>query len=117
MERKNSTSSKGIPLDPDDNESYAGDQNTWIPDQDKNHTVTHRTDHELIPNSNRLSIDVSGKELLEHRDLSVRVARNIEMGEIFKPVSVPQVYMSITMMQLRKVLDEDDSTLFERLCV
>lgn len=27
------------------------------------------------------------------------------------------VYMSSTMMQLRKVLEDDDSTLFERLCV
>jgi hypothetical protein len=32
MERKNSTSSKGIPRDPEDDESFAGDQNTWIPD-------------------------------------------------------------------------------------
>ena len=39
------------------------------------------------------------------------------MGEIFKPVSIPQVYMSSTMMQLRRVLEDDDSTLFERLCV
>ena len=39
------------------------------------------------------------------------------MGEIFKPVSIPQVYMSSTMIQLRKVLEDDDSTLFERLCV
>lgn len=39
------------------------------------------------------------------------------MGEIFKPVSIHQVYMSSTMMQLRRVLEDDDSTLFERLCV
>lgn len=54
---------------------------------------------------------------LDHRDLSVRVARNIEMGPILKQPTAPHTYMSSTMMQLRKVLEDDDSLLFERLCV
>lgn len=41
------------------------------------------------------------------------------MGEILKQPSTTttQVYMSSTMMQLRKVLEDDDSLLFERLCI
>lgn len=109
MERKSSTSSKGIPLDPEDVTSNDQDQ-TWQPDHEAQYTVTNRTEHDLIVASNQTEINANDKTSFDNTQLSFK------NGNLNLPAQNYN-YMSSTMMQLRKVLEDDDSTLFERLCV